>query len=148
MPTTTDGTGTLGPGVLKIGETGTEIDVSCLVNNAAIEPDISTGDSKTMLCGTVKQAADTVTWALTGNVDVDAGKATGLFALSWAEGGSEQSFTFTPSNEVGTTVTGTLKIQPLTFGADEYGSYLSSDFEWSLVNFDPATAVTFGDATP
>ena len=144
MPTTTDGTGTLGPGVLTIGETGTELDVSCLVNNASIVPDISEGDEKTMLCGTSKRSADTITWALSGNVDVDAGLSSGLFALSWNNIGDVVPFEFTPSTAVGTTVTGNLKIAPLELGADNYGDYLNSDFESGLDNFDPKTAVTYG----
>ena len=146
MSTTTDGTGTLGPGVLTIGATGTEIDVSCLVNNAAIVPDISEGDSKTMLCGTSKRAADTITWALSGNVDVDAGLSSGFFALTWNNIGGVVPFTFTPSTAVGTSVKGNLKLAPLQLGADNYGDFLNSDFEFGLDNFDPTTAVTWGDA--
>jgi len=148
MPTTPDGTGTLGPGVLEIGETGTEIDVSCLVNNAAIVPDISEGDEKTMLCGTSKRSADTITWALSGNVDVDAGLAAGFFALTWQHIGEVVAFTFTPSTAVGTTVSGFLKLAPLELGADNYGDFLNSDFEFGLDNFDPKTAVVYGDAAP
>jgi hypothetical protein len=145
MSTTTDGTGTLGPGTLKIGETATEIDVSCLVNNASIAPDISEGDSKTMLCGTSKRAADTITWALSGNVDVDAGLSAGFFALTWQHAGEVVPFEFTPSTAVGTTVAGNLKLAPLELGADNYGEFLNSDFEFGLDNFDPKTAVTYGD---
>lgn len=148
MSTTADGTGTLGPGLLKIGVTASQIDVSCLVNNAAIVPDISEGDSKTMLCGTSKRSADTITWALSGNVDVDAGLAAGFFALTWKNVGKIVDFEFTPSTEVGTKVVGKLKLAPLELGADNYGDFLNSDFEFGLDNFDPATAVTYGDATP
>lgn len=144
----TDGTGTLGPGTLTIGEVGTLIDVSCLVNNVTITPDISEGDTKTMLCGTTKQSADTITWTITGNVDVDAGTDAGLFALSWQHIGEEVPFEFTPNAELGTTVAGTVKIAPLELGADAYGDFLNSDFEWSLVNFDPTTSVTYGSVTP
>jgi hypothetical protein len=146
MATTTDGTGTLGPGVLTIGETGTPLDISCLVNNVAIVPDISEGDSKTMLCGTTKRSADTITWAISGNVDVDAGLAAGFFAMTWKNIGAVVPFSFTPSEEVGTVVVGELKIAPLQLGADNYGDFLNSDFEFGLENFDPATAVTYGDA--
>ena len=147
MPST-DGTGTLGPGELKIGETGTEIDVSCLVNNVSIVPDISEGDEKTMLCGTTKRAADTISWALSGNVDVDAGTDAGLFALTWQHIGEVVPFTYTPSTELGTVVTGSLKLAPLELGADNYGDFLNSDFEFGLDNFDPKTAVVYGTITP
>lgn len=148
MATTTDGTGTLGPGLLKIGETASLIDVSCLVNNAAIVPDISEGDTKTMLCGTTKRSADTITWSLSGNIDVDAGLEAGFFAMTWQNIGAIVAFEFTPSTAVGTKVVGNLKIAPLELGADNYGEYLNSDFEFGLDNFDPATAVTYGDAEP
>jgi hypothetical protein len=148
MATTADGTGTLGPGVLTIGETGTLIDVSCLVNNVSIIPDISEGDSKTMLCGTTKRSPDEITWAIEGNVDVDAGLAAGFFALTWQHIGEVVPFSYTPSTEVGTVVTGALKLAPLELGADNYGDFLNSDFSFGLENFDPATAVTYGDAAP
>src|SRR3954464_15428358 len=146
MPTTPDGTGNLGPGLLKIGQTAALIDASCLVNNATIEPNVTAGDSKTMLCGTTKLAPDEIEWALSGNVDVDAGLADGLFALTWQHVGETVDFEFTPSTAVGTKVTGQLKLAPLALGAGAEGDYLNSDFEFGLVDFDPKTAVTYGDA--
>jgi hypothetical protein len=148
VTTTTDGTGNLGPGTLKIGLTATPIDVSCLVNNAKIEPNITAGDVKKMLCGTSKSAPDEIEWVLSGNVDVDAGKPDGLFALSWKNVGLVVDFEFTPSTAVGTTVTGQLKLAPLALGADNEGDYLNSDFEYALIDFDPATAVEYGGALP
>jgi hypothetical protein len=148
MPTTPDGTGNLGPGTLKIGMTGTEIDVSCLVNDVRIDPNVTAGDSKKMLCGTQKSAPDTIEWALSGNVDVDAGKAAGFFALTWQHWGEVVDFEFTPSTDVGTTVRGQVKLVPLSLGADAEGDYLNSDFEFALINFDSATAVTYGDDAP
>jgi hypothetical protein len=146
MTTTPDGTGNLGPGLLKIGLTGTLIDASCLVNNATIEPTITAGDSKTMLCGTKKSAPDETDWALTGNVDVDAGKPNGLFALTWQHAGEDADFEFMPSNLVGTKVIGKLRLAPLALGAGNYGEYLNSDISFGLVNFDPKTAITYGGA--
>lgn len=123
----------LGPGVLQIGATGTEIDVSCLVNNAVIAAEKDQGDSTTKLCGTVKPGAITYTYNLSGNVDTDISDPAGLFALSQAEPGTEQSFTFTPSTEAGTEASGVLIIDPLDFGGDETGEYMTSDFEFALV---------------
>ena len=42
--------------------------------------------------------------------------------------------------------TGKLKVAPLRFGADAQGDYLNSDFTFALIDFDPATAFTYGDA--
>jgi hypothetical protein len=125
--------GKLGPGVLKIGATGSEIDASCLVNNAKISPDKNEGDSTTKLCGDVRAGSITYTFKMSGNVDTDVAIADGLFALSQDAAGTEQAFEFTPSTDEGTTATGTLIIDPLDFGADEMGADLTSDFEFSLV---------------
>lgn len=147
MPTTTDGTGTLGPGELKIGPVGAPLTISCMVNNMRIVPDVDEGDSKTMLCGTTKRSADTIEWSLQGNLDTDFGYGDGFAAYTWAHAGEVADFEFTPSSAVGTTAKGQLKIVPLEFGADDYGDYLDSDIEFGLENFDPAVALTFGEET-
>jgi hypothetical protein len=124
----------LGPGTLKIGATGTEIDVSCLVNGARIKADKNQGDSTTKLCGTKVPGSVTYDAKLSGNLDIDPDEgAAGLFALSWASPGTEQDFTFTPSTADGTAATGTLVLDPLDFGADAYGDTLTSDFEFAVV---------------
>lgn len=131
----------LGPGTLTIGAIGTEIDVSCLVNNAVIAASKDEGDSTTKLCGTVRPGSVTYTYTLSGNVDTDISDPAGLFALSQAEPGTEQPFTFTPSTEAGTEAAGTLVIDPLDFGGDETGEIMTSDFEFSLVG---APVYTYG----
>lgn len=128
-----DTTTTLGPGLLSIGATGTEIDVSCLVNNAVIAMDKDEGDATTKLCGDVRPGTVTYTFTLSGNMDTDVGDPDGFFALSQAEPGSQQAFVFTPNTANGTTATGTLTIDPLDFGADESGADLTSDFEFTIV---------------
>lgn len=130
-------TGKLGPGVLKIGATGTEIDISCLVNNASIDPSKSATDPTTKLCGAVRAGSVSYTYQLTGNIDVDAGTDAGIFALSWVSKGTVQDFTFTPSTELGTTAAGKLVIDPLRFGAGAYGDDLTADIAFDLVG-DPA----------
>lgn len=140
-----DSVGKLGPGVLKIGATGTEIDVSCLLNNASITSEKDEADSTTKLCGDVRAGNVTYTYTLAGNVDTDVADAAGLFALSQDEAGTEQSFTFTPSTDLGTTATGVLIIDPLDFGADEMGADLASDFEFSIVG-KPSYAYGAGPA--
>lgn len=122
----------LGPGTLKIGATGTEIDVSCMVNNAVISAEKDEGDSTTKLCGDVVPGAVSYTYSLSGNLDTDVDVADGLFALSQAEPGSQQGYEFTPNTDAGTKAVGTLIIDPLDFGGDESGAYMTSDFEFSL----------------
>lgn len=123
----------LGPGTLTIGATGTPIDVSCLVNNAKIAAEKDEGDSTTKLCGTVRPGSVTYTYSLSGNMDTDVADDAGFFALSQAEPGTEQDFSFEPSTDAGTVATGKLVIDPLDFGADEMGTLMTSDFEFTIV---------------
>jgi hypothetical protein len=135
----------LGPGTLTIGGTGTEIDVSCLVNNAVISADKDEGDSVTKLCGTVVPGAVTYSYTLGGNADIDITDPAGLFALSQASPGTQQPFTFTPNTEAGTSAEGSLVIDPLDFGGDETGETMTSDFEFTIVG---APTYTYGAAAP
>jgi hypothetical protein len=132
-----------GPGTLKIGETGTEIDVSCQVNNLVLTQAPNRGDSKVMLCGTTKAGSVTYDKTLEGNLDLDldAG-AEGLFYLSQQYPGSEQSFAFTPNTAGGDTAAGTLILDPMDFGSTEgYGAIMGSDVSWIVtdVTITPGT---------
>lgn len=135
----------LGPGTLTIGETGTPIDISCLVNNAVISADKNQGDSTTKLCGTVKPGAVTYEYSISGNMDTDVADDAGFFALSQEQAGKELAYTFTPSSDAGTSATGTLIVDPLDFGGDTAGETMTSDFEFSLVG---QPTYTYGAGAP
>lgn len=122
-----------GPGTLKIGAVGSEIDIECLINGARIAMSKDEGTSTTKLCGTVTPGKLTYTYALSGNIDIDSSDPAGIFALTQLSPGSQQEFTFTPSTEGVTAAAGTLIIDPLDFGADEFGVEMSSDFEFAIV---------------
>lgn len=128
------GVAQFGPGTLTIGATGSEIDASVLLNKCTISATKDQSDPTTKLSGAVRAGKVSYRYEMTGNVDVDiATSAGGLFALSQSAPGSEQPFKFTPSTAAGTAAAGTLVIDPLDFGADEYGADMTSDFTWSLV---------------
>jgi len=145
-----DGTRKFGPGTLKIGATGTEIDVSCLVNSCTITADKNEGDSTTKLCGTTKPGAITYSFHMDGNIDIDSALSGGLFALSQEEAGSEQAFEYVPNDEItapltaATKAAGTLILDPLDFGGDTAGEYMASDFSFTIVD---KPAYTYGDGT-
>lgn len=122
-----------GPGTLKIGEVGTEIDASCLVNSFTIEPSKDQADDVTKLCGNVVPGLITYTYAATGNLDIDPDDPDGLFFLSWANPGAEVPFAFVPNTDQGTAAAGVLILDPLAFGGDEYGATMNADVEWSIV---------------
>lgn len=133
----------LGPGELKIGETGTEVDVSCLVNGMKITNEKDQADSTTKLCGTVVAGSTTYTYTLEGNVDIDPAEVSGLFRLCQSDPGGEYPFTFTPNTADGTAAAGRLIVDPLDFGADEYGADMTSDISFSIIG-----APTFTYAAP
>lgn len=123
-----------GPGTLKIGETGAEIDASCLVNGFKIETTADFGDPTYKLCGTSRPGSRKFTYEATGNLDVDDTDVDGLFFLSQESPGAEVPFTFTPNTAGGTVATGTLILVPMTYGADEFGDDMTSDITWPLVD--------------
>jgi len=123
----------LGPGTLVFGPVATSIDASCLINNARIEADKEQDDPKYKLCGTATPGKITYTYKLTGNLDTDVEDASGLFAYSQDHAGEQIEFTFVPNTAAGTSAAGTLIIDPLDFGADEYGEALDSDLEFTII---------------
>jgi hypothetical protein len=118
---------------MKIGATGAEIDISCLINNATISANKNTTDSTTKLCGTVVPGTTTYDYVIGGNVDLDIAEATGFFALTQDNPGSEQDFTYTPNNDAATTATGKCIIDPLDFGGGTTTETMAADFEFALV---------------
>lgn len=122
-----------GPGTLTFGETADLIEASCLVNSLRITMSKDEGDSTTKLCGTVKPGKITYTYAMSGNLDTDVDDGSGLFALTQAAPGTQVPFTFTPNTDGETSATGVVILDPMDFGADEFGDTLASDIEWTLV---------------
>lgn len=126
-----------GPGSLKIGAAGSEVDFSCLVNNATLTTSVSSGDPVTKLCGTQFAGLSTYTAELGGNIDLDLATASGLFQLSSEHAGEVQAFQFMPSTAGTAEARGYLIIMPLPFGAANYGDDLAGDFTWAtLGNID------------
>lgn len=122
-----------GPGTLKFGEVGSEIDASCLVNSFRITATKEQGETTTKLCGTPRTPRATYTYAASGNIDTDLTDPDGLWALSQVAPGSEVKFVFIPNTEAGTEASGTVILDPMDFGGEEYGEVMNSDVEWTLV---------------
>lgn len=123
----------LGPGTLNIGSVGTEVDCSSLLNGGRVTSSKDQADSTTKLSGAVRAGGVTYSFELSGNIDVDPGDPAGILALSHSAKGTDQPFTFTPNEEAGLTVTGTLTLDPLDVGADAFGDDMTSDFTFAIV---------------
>jgi hypothetical protein len=130
----------LGPGTLSIGEEATPLDISCQLQNGVVSWDNDTGDDITVLCGDVVPGSRTYTSTFSGTFLQDLADQEGLVAYSWENKGNQVPFTYTPNTAAKATVTGTLIVDPLDVGStDDYGSPMTSDFEWDIVG-DPQLA--------
>lgn len=136
----------IGPGELKIGATGTEVDWSCQITAAQVEWTADAEDDETVLCGDVIPGARTYTAVLSGTAhqDLEATAGAGIVEFTWANKGTTQPFVFTPSTAAGKSVTGSVVIDPLTVGG-EVGSNGTSDFEYACVG-EPVLAPAAGGA--
>ena len=135
----------LGPGELSIGEVATPVDFTCQVTAAHVDWNVDSGDDTQVLCGETVPGERTYFSVLAGTLYQDLGLAGGIVEYSWANKGVEVPFTFTPNTAEGSTVTGSLIIDPLTVGGDEAGANMSSDFEWAIVG-DPVLTSGAGAA--
>jgi hypothetical protein len=132
----------LGPGTLKIGPTAGLIDVSCNVVNAKIGNTKNTGTTKFYLCGSSSPGAITYDYVLSGQIDTDVAEgAAGLFDYCWLHAGEEANFEFTPNTADGAMAAGKVILDPLEFGADEFGANLTSPFSFSAVGKPTITYV-------
>lgn len=110
-------TRTLGPGSLKIGETGTALEWAGDLTKTTLTPSTSSEDPIPLLDGTDLDGEDTTTWELGGslvdNFDMDSLQK---FALDHA--GELLPFVWTPNNAASSDFSGVLKIRPIGWGGD------------------------------
>lgn len=110
-------TRTLGPGSLKIGESGTQQDFSADVTNVTLTPDTSTDDTINYLDGSSEAGAQTTSWTLEGNIKEDY-SMTGVQVWCLQNAGKPMPFEFVPSKTGGLKLTGNLTVSPVGFGGD------------------------------
>lgn len=126
----------LGPGTLTVGATGTPVDFSCQVTAARVEWNVNADDPTTVLCGDKVPGARTYDSHLTASIFSDLGLATGIVEYSWAHKGESVPFEFVPAEDVLSSVSGTLIVDPISVGGDAAGDNMTSDIDWTIVG-DP-----------
>jgi hypothetical protein len=132
----------LGPGTITVGEVGSLVDFSCQLQNAQVEWDKDKDDDVTVLCGDVVPGSTDYSATITGTVFQDIDDVDGIVFYSWEHKGEAVPFEFVPSTPVGTSVTGTVILDPITVGADEPKANMQSDFTWDCVGAPTLTAAT------
>src|SRR5262245_20119802 len=143
----------LGPGLLTIGATGTEVDFTCQVTAAHVDWEVDEGDDTQVLCGEAVPGERAYSATLAGTLFQDLGAAApgGIVEYSWDHKGEEVPFTFVPNTAAAVQVEGNVIVDPLTVGGDESGANMTSDFEWAIVGdpiLGPVTAAMAEAAEP
>ncbi|MFJ9125705.1 hypothetical protein ACIRJS_16580 [Streptomyces sp. NPDC102340] len=125
-----------GPGTFTLGPVDTPIiDVSCQVQSLTVEWDNDEEDPINVLCGDSVSGGMSFTASVNGTIlqDLQNDETDGIVAYSWAHKGETVDFTFTPNSAIGTTVTGQCTLIPLSVGGEDYGTTMTSEFEWPCV---------------
>lgn len=125
---------TLGPGSFKLGEIGTELDLSCQLTAFTISWEVDAEDAEPTLCGGTIGGARTYVATAAGSVFQDI-EADGVIDYTWKNKGEEVPFTFIPDEAGAAQVTGRLMIDPINLGGD-VRKRNKSDFEWQCIG-DP-----------
>lgn len=129
----------VGPGVLKLGETGTETDFSCQFSDIALEPSKDSEDAIKVLCGDEIPGDVTYSWALKGTL-IQSLKDQGITLYTLSNAGKTVPFVYSPrTGENG--FSGNLVIDPTKIGG-EVGKTATADFEFQVVGQPTLVPVT------
>ncbi|MFJ1461002.1 hypothetical protein [Nocardia sp. N2S4-5] len=120
----------VGPGTLKLGETGTETDFSCQFSDIALVPGKDSEDALKVLCGDTIPGDVTYTWTLTGTLVQDITDA-GITLYTLSNAGKTVPFQYSPKSDTNG-FSGSLVIDPTKIGG-EVGKTATADFEWDVV---------------
>lgn len=125
----------LGPGSLKIGETGTEREWASQLTKTELSPEVEDGDTLPVLSGEELTEDDVETWELGGTLlqDYEAGS---LELLAYELRGTWVPFTFTPNTDAGVQWTGEVKLRAIKVGGD-VKTRNTSDFTFPARNVAP-----------
>ncbi len=111
----------LGPGLLTLGEPGSEVEFSTQVRSLTIKgvEKVERTEAVPVLSGDELAAEESTTydWSMTGNLiqDID---ADGSVDWSWEHKGETVPFVFVPNTAKGRQASGTVIPAPLDFGGD------------------------------
>lgn len=127
----------LGPGSLKLGETGTPTDFSAQATNTRLSPSVDEEDNIPVLSGEEVAGDDTTSWVLAGTL-LQSYDIAGLIYWCFENRGKTVPFEFVPSTadaEYGWR--GNVKVVPLEVGGD-VKTRNTSDFEMKVIG-EPTT---------
>lgn len=127
---------TLGPGSLKIGDTGSEHDFSADVTNTALKPSTDTEDPDNFLDGHSEGGSQAESWTLTGSVKEDFSME-GIQVWCNQHSGDELPFTFIPNTSGTVQWKGKVTIASIQIGGD-VKSKNANDFSFAATDVTPS----------
>lgn len=126
---------TLGPGHLKIGDTGSPREFGAQLTKAAINTDTKSDDPIPVLSGETVAGEDTYAYTLAGTINQDFDMDS-LEMFCFENRGRELPFIFIPSNDGEVQWSGTVKIRPVGAIGGDVKKKNTSDFEFAILG-DP-----------
>lgn len=127
---------TLGPGSLKIGDTGSEKDFSADVINTTLQPNVDTEDPDNFLDGHTEGGGQTESWTLTGSIKDDF-SMDGIQVWCNQHSGQEMPFTFIPNTTGTVQWKGKVTIASIQVGGDAKNKN-SNDFSFAATDVAPS----------
>lgn len=124
----------VGPGTIKIGDVGSEVDFTAQVLSATVSWGKNKEDDRKVLSGETVAGVTTRTATVSCTVFQDL-VTSGLVPYSWANKGEQVPFEYVPNTVAGKKITGTVQVEPIDVGGD-VDSDAESEFEWDFVG-DP-----------
>jgi hypothetical protein len=107
----------LGPGSLKIGETGTAKEWAGQLTKCALTPSTDTEDNIDVLSGETLTGDDTTTYTLDGTLLQDY-ELDSLELFCFDNRGKYMPFVYTPNNDGAVEWSGSVRIRPVAVGGD------------------------------
>ncbi len=126
---------TLGPGILKIGASGSEKDFSADVINTALQPNVDTEDPDNFLDGHTEAGSQTESWTLTGSIKEDF-SMDGIQVWCNQNSGKVLPFTFVPNTNGTVKWEGNVTIASIQVGGDAKNKN-SNDFSFAATEVHP-----------
>ncbi|MFW0784505.1 hypothetical protein AAFP35_08270 [Gordonia sp. CPCC 206044] len=121
----------VGPGTLKLGAIGSEVDFSFQVIECVLAADKDQEDNITVLSGDTIPGDIAYSWQMKGELVQDL-SADGVNKFAFENAGEQVPFAFEPNSASGPSFSGTLIVDPLDIGG-KAGTKPTAEFEFSIV---------------
>lgn len=127
----------LGPGRLRLGDTGTPVEFAAQATNTRLSPSVNEEDPVPVLSGEEVSGADSIDWVLAGTL-LQSYDREGLIFWCYENRLTEVPFEFVPNEALADYGwRGTVKVVPLEVGGDVKAKN-TSDFEFKCIG-EPVT---------